>query len=90
MFKSKIALNTTDVWLKFTFNGKKTIKSVYLSLDESDTSQHIGMELWIGGETLASSTFCYRIIAATNSRWITCGKTGITGTNMWIIMPVIG
>ena len=69
--------------------GIKNIISLYLSLEESNTSQHIGMEIRVGGNTLASSILCYKVEAATFSRWISCG-TPIAGQYILITMPVVG
>jgi hypothetical protein len=67
----------------------KNIISLYLSLEESNTSQHIGMEIRVGGNTLSSSTLCYKVEVATFSRWISCG-TPIDGQYIFITMPVVG
>jgi hypothetical protein len=67
----------------------KNIVSLYLSLEESNSSQHIGMEIRVGGDTLASSTLCYKVLTATYSRWVSCG-TPIAGQYIWITMPVVG
>ncbi len=69
--------------------GIKNITSLYLSLEESNSFQHIGMEIRVGGNTLASSTLCYKVEAATFSRWISCGSP-IAGQYIWITMPVVG
>jgi hypothetical protein len=69
--------------------GIKNIISLYLSLEESNTSQHIGMEIRVGNITLTSSTLCYKVEAATYSRWVSCG-TPIAGQYIWITMPVVG
>ena len=89
MFKSLTAITTTDVYFLINMSSVKNIISLYLSLDESSTSQHIGMEVRIGGNTLASSMLCYKVTVATFSRWISCG-TGISGQFIWITMPVVG
>ena len=52
MFKSLTAITTTDVYFLINMSSVKNIISLYLSLDESSTSQHIGMEVRIGGNTL--------------------------------------
>ena len=87
MFKSMSARTTTDVWLQFTFESTKTIRSVYLSLDESETNQHIGLEVRIG-DLLETSSLCYKVMSASYSRWISCDPV-IRGKYMWIIMPII-
>ncbi len=43
MFKSLLATTSTDVWLQIDIGSLKNIISLYLSLDESDPTQHIGM-----------------------------------------------
>ncbi len=67
----------------------KNIISLYLSLEESNTIQHIGMEIRVRSITLASSTLCYKVGVATFSRWISC-STSIAGQYIWITMPVVG
>jgi hypothetical protein len=78
MFKSLIATTSNDVWFYIDMGSIRNIISLFLSLDESDSTQHIGMQILIGGNTLASSTLCFTATVATNSRWINCG-TGIQG-----------
>jgi hypothetical protein len=78
MYKSPPAQTKDDVQLIIDMGGIKKVISVYLSLEESDPEQHVGMQVWIGGGTLATSTLCYQVIAATFSRWINC-STGMTG-----------
>jgi hypothetical protein len=69
--------------------GNKNIISLYLSLEESNSSQHIGMEVRVGENNVQSSTLCYKIEAATFSRWISCGIP-ISGQYILITMPVVG
>jgi hypothetical protein len=47
------------------------------------------MEIRVGGNTLESSTLCYKVLAATFSRWISC-STPIAGQYIYITMPVVG
>jgi hypothetical protein len=89
MFKSQSTTSTENAYLLIDMGSPYKIISLYMSLEEADPEQHVGMEVWIGGGTQATSTLCYQVSSATYSRWISCG-TGISGRYINITMPVVG
>jgi hypothetical protein len=91
MFKSQPAVTKEDVFLKIDMgvNTNYKIISLYMSLEESSTEQHVGMQIWIGGGTIVTSSLCYQFTNPSYSRWINCG-TDNSGRYILITMPVVG
>jgi hypothetical protein len=88
MFKSKPAETTDDVYLRIDMGVNTKTMSIYMSLDETDPKQHIGMVVWIGGGSIETSSVVFTSTTETYSRWIVCGRR--IGRYILITMPVIG
>jgi hypothetical protein len=61
MFKSQTTSTTQNADLLIDMGSTYKIISLYMSLEESDPEQHVGMEVWIGSGTQVTSTLCYQV-----------------------------
>jgi hypothetical protein len=59
MFKSLPAQTTDDVFLRIDMGKVTKTMSIYMSLEETDPTQHIGMAVWIGAGSIATSSIVF-------------------------------